>query len=164
MADQNNILIGAASLKMNGTDIGYTQGGVSLRKAKEFVDVDADQLAGVARKECTFERMFLTTTLLEATRANLQRAMMEPNANASGTQLSFGSNSPTTTEYQLTVTGKAPNGQTRTYIFWRAIPVDDVEHLIGSRDQASVIPIGFELLKDPAHNGNFGFCTDPNAT
>lgn len=160
MGDHNNIIVGAASLKINGTDVGFTQGGVSLRKTKEFVDVDADQLAGVARKVCTFERMFLSTTLLEATRLNMQRVMNEPNANYNGTQLSFGSADPNALEYQLTVTGDAPNGGTRTYTFWRAISVDDTDHLIGSRDSASTVPVGFELLKDPAHTNQFGFFVD----
>lgn len=160
MADQNNILVGSASLKINGTDVGFTQGGISLRKTKEFVDVDADQMAGVARKVCTFERMFLSTVLLEATRLNMLRVMNEPTANMSGSQLTFGASTPVSQEYQLTVTGNAPNSGTRTYTFWRAISVDDVDHLIGSRDAASTVPVGFELLKDPTHANSFGFFVD----
>lgn len=160
MSDQNNILVGAASLKINGTDVGFTQGGVSLRKTKEFVDVDADQLAGVARKVCTFERMFLSTVMLEATRQNMQRVMNEPDSNINGSQLSFGAGDPNALEYQLTAIGDAPNGGTRTYTFWRAISVDDTDHMIGSRDTASTVPVGFELLKDPAHANQFGFFVD----
>jgi len=161
MADSSNIIIGAASLAIDGVDVGYTQGGITMRKANELTEIDADQLAGVARKVTTFERMFISTTMLEATRENMQKIMNEPTGNLTGSQLSFGSASPTTPEYVLTITGKAPgSATTRTYTFYRAIPVDEVEHMIGSRDTASVIPVGFELLKDDTHGNKFGWCYD----
>ena len=161
MADTDNIIVGSASLSIDGVDVGYTQGGVTLRKSNEFVDIDADQLGGVARKVNTFERMFLSTTLLEVTRENMQKIMNEPSAHLTGSQLNFGSASPTTTEYELTVTGEAPGtSTTRTYTFYRAIPVDEVEHMIGSRDTASVLPVGFELLKDDEHDDQFGWYYD----
>ena len=163
MADKNNIIVGSASLSIDGVDVGYTQGGITMRKSNEFVDIDADQLAGVARKVNTFERMFLSTTMLEVTRANMQKMFNEPTSSLTGSQLSFGSGSPTTTEYVLTVTGKAPGSSTtavRTYTFYRAIPVDEVEHMIGSRDTPGVIPVGFELLKDDTHGNTFGWFYD----
>lgn len=156
MADQNNIIVGAASLSIDGVDVGYTQGGVSLRKSTDFVDVDADQLGGVARKVATFERMFLSTTLLEATHANMRRMLNEPSGALIGSQLNLGSASPAAQEHTLTVTGVAPSSGVRTYSFYRAIAVDEVEHLIGSRDAPGVIPVGFELLKDPNNGNRFG--------
>lgn len=160
MANQENIIVGSASLKVNGVDVGFTQGGITLRKSNEYVDVDADQLAGVARKVPTFERMFVTTTLLEATRDNMQNVMNEPDSNKSGSHFSFGSGDPVTREFELTVTGDGPDGGTRTYTFYRAISVDDIEHLIGSREAPSVIPVGFELLKDPDNGNRFGTFVD----
>lgn len=164
MPNQNNIIVGPASLSIDGTDVGYTQGGVSLRKSNEFVDVDADQLAGVARKVQTFERMFLTTTMLEITLTNMRNVMNEPSGNErTGSHLDFGHSDPVASEYTLTVTGDAPTAggfTTRTYTFYRAISVDEVEHLIGSRDAASVLPVGFELLKDPAKDSKFGYFID----
>ena len=160
MGDQNNIIVGPASLSIDSVDVGFTQGGVSLRKANEFVDVDADQLGGVARKVQTFERMFLSTTVLEATATNIKNLMNEPAANLIGSQLDFGSGDPAAQEYELRVTGDGPSAGTRTYTFYRAISVDEVEHLIGSRDAPSVIPVGFELLKDPAQGNKFGYFVD----
>ena len=157
MGDHNNIIVGAASLSIDSVDVGFTQGGVSLRKATDFVDVDADQLGGVARKVATFERMFLSTTLLEATHTNLQKLLNEPTDAIIGSQLNLGSSSPAAQEHTLTVTGEAPDGGERTYTFYRAISVDEVEHLIGSRDAPGVIPVGFELLKDPDNGNRFGF-------
>jgi len=161
MGNQNNIIIGAASLSIDGVDVGFTQGGVSMRKANEYVDVDADQLAGVAKKVSTFERMFVSTTMLEMTITNMLRIMNEPNSNSiNGSTLAFGSGDPVTREYELTVTGDGPSGTTRTYTFYRAISVDEIDHMIGSREAASVLPVGFELLKDPAHANQFGFFVD----
>jgi hypothetical protein len=160
MGNQNNIIVGPASLSIGGIDVGFTQGGISLRKQTEFVDVDADQLGGVARKVATFERMFLTTTLLEVTRSNMQQLMNEPASNLDGTSLAFGTGDPAATEYSLTVTGDAPSSGTRTYTFYRAVAVDEIEHLIGSRDNPSVLPVGFELLKDPSNGDRFGAYID----
>jgi len=164
MANQNNIVVGPASLSIDAVDVGYTTGGVSLRKSNEFVDVDADQLGGVARKVQTFERMFLTTTMLETTATNMRNVMNEPSGNLrTGSHLDFGHSSPTAQEYELTVTGDSPTAAgftIRTYTFYRAISVDEVEHLIGSRDAPSVLPVGFELLKDPAKDSKFGYFID----
>jgi len=160
MADQNNIIVGAATLAIDGVDIGYTQGGVTFRKSTEYVDVDADQLGGVARKVPTFERFFVSTTLLEATRANMQKILNEPASNLGGSTLAFGEGTITSSEHVLTVVGKAPNSGTRTYTFYRAISVDDVEHVIGARDAPGMIPAGFELLKDPANKNRTGHFVD----
>ena len=46
----DNILIGAAVVNVNGTDIGFTKNGQTIRYKPEFVDVVADQANGVVRK------------------------------------------------------------------------------------------------------------------
>lgn len=161
MGDSDNIIVGPASLQIDSIDVGFTQGGVQFRKTEEYLDVEADQVKGVMRKEITMERAFVTTTLLEATLYNLRQAMHEAPAQAwSGSALAFGSANPTAVEHVLTITGSAPEGGTRTYIFTRAIKVDEVEHMIGARDQASIIPIGFELLKDEDTGNRFGYVVD----
>lgn len=164
--NQLNIIVGAATLKIDGIDVGFTQGGVIVRFADDYLDVEADQLAGVARKEKTFQRVFVTTTLLEATLINLRKAIGEPssqlfNGGGPGTSLAFGQASPVVTEHTLTITGKSSAGATqRVYSFTRCISIGEVEHLAGARDAASVIPIEFEVLKDPAAGNTFGFASD----
>src|SRR3990167_10081722 len=148
MANQNNILIGAASVAIDGVDVGYTQGGVTFRKASEYVDVDADQMGGVARKECTFERAYVNFTMLEVTLANMRRVMNEPASALTGSALNIGTASPAVQEHTLTLTGKGPTGYTRTYTFYRAVQVDDLEHMVGSREAPGTLPCGFECLKD----------------
>lgn len=161
--NQYNIIVGAATLAVDGTDVGLTQGGVQIRKQKEQFDVDADQMGGVARKVQTFERMFLTTTLLEATQRNMQLAFNEPNSNLSGgSALNFGTGSFENLEHTLTVVGKAPGNpnKTRTYTFYRAVCTDEVTHMVGARDQAGILAFGCELLKDATQGYRFGTYID----
>jgi len=152
-----NIVVGAATLSIAGVDVGGLQGGVTFKKTTTFVDIDADQLAGIAAKIASFEIASISTTMLEATITNMRRAMNEAASQASGSHLTIGSAAPATQEYALTVVAKAPNSGTRTWTFHRAIMSADFEHMIGSRESASVIPVTFELLKDPSNNNNF--CT-----
>ena len=159
--DPDKIIIGPAQLSIDGTNVGYTSGGVTLRKSEDYIDIEADQLKGVARKEITSERMFLNTTLLESTLENLRLAMAEATSQTwSGSALGFGSANPVVVEHTLTVTGKGVDGKNRTYTFYRAVKVDEVEHMIGARDQVSQIPIGFELLKDPDQGNKFGLVSE----
>jgi len=159
--DPDNIIIGPASVTIDGVAVGYTQGGVTLRKANEYVDVDADQAKGIVKKEITMEKLFVNFTMLESTLANMQKAMSERAADLwQGSALAFGSASPTIIEHTLVVTGDAPTASgfsTRTYTFTRAVHVDEVETMLGSRDTATVIPVGFELLKDQANGHRFGY-------
>ena len=156
MPDHRNIIVGAALLKVDGVDVGYTQGGVTQRYAPEFFDVSADQLAGIARKEKISEKMTVGTTMLETTLENLRKAMGHNTSHAfSGSALTIGEASPVVTEHVLTIIGKAPNGGTRTVTYYRAISVDEIEHMIGARDQASILPVSFECLKDPAYGNSF---------
>ena len=160
MADRTNIIVGAASVAVDGVDAGYTKGGVTQTKPQEILDIDADQVAGVIAKEVTGEKMFIKTTLLESTLANIRMAMNEPAGNAwSGSGLALGSAAPTITEHTLTLVGKGPAGKTRTVNIFRAVSVEEIETGM-FRDQASVIPVTFECLKDPANGNKFGNIID----
>lgn len=161
MANPDNIIIGPAQLLIDGINVGYTSGGVTLRKSEDYLDIEADQLKGVARKEITGERMFLNTTLLEATLEHMRIAMAEAVSQTwSGSALAFGAANPVVVEHVLTVTGEGIDTKTRTYTFYRAVKIDEVEHMIGARDQVSQIPIGFELLKDPDQGNRFGIVSE----
>ena len=48
--DATKIIIGAATVSVGGTDVGYTKGGVTVRYEPEFIDVIADQAVGVVKK------------------------------------------------------------------------------------------------------------------
>jgi hypothetical protein len=74
----NNILYGPCTVAVDaGVDVGYTTGGVAVRKTRDFVDVEADQLTGIAVKKVSMEKMFVAFTMLESTLVNLQNAFGE---------------------------------------------------------------------------------------
>ena len=157
MPNQLNIIVGAARMVVDGIDLGYTTGGVKFRKTTEYLDVDADQLAGIARKEKTMEKAMVSTTLREATLQNMRIAFAEPSSqHFSGSVLVFGQASPVTVEHVLQLTGKGISGKTRTYTFTRAIVSDEVDFTVGARDAVSDLTIGFELLKDSTYGDTFG--------
>lgn len=161
--DRVNIIHGSATIAVGGVDMGWTQGGVTVRKANTYLDVEADQVAGVIVKKRTSERMFCGTTLIESTLANILVAMSEATSQTAGSgDMVFGSSAPTTIEYTLVLVGKASHASNteRTYTFYRAVLADDVEHMVGARDAIGTFPVSFELLKDPDNGYNFGYFTD----
>jgi len=162
--NSNQIIVGPAQMFIDGVDVGFTTGGVTLRKATDWLDVEADQTKGVMRKEPTMERMFVSTTMLEATRDNMRRAMNEAATQAwSGSALALGSPNPVAVEHTVTLIGTGPSGKTRTYVFTRAIASEEVEHMAGARDAVSSLPIGMELLKDENYGSTFGYMHEQDA-
>jgi len=155
-----NIIVGAATVRVDGVDVGGTQGGVTFRKNTDWVDIDADQVAGVIKKIAAYERAFVQFVMLESTFANMQMAMNEPDVNLGGSSLVFGSAAPTPQEHTVTLTGVGINGAVRTYTFYRAVSIDEVEHMAGARDQAGMVPVNLELLKDPSNGNKFGYAVD----
>jgi len=159
--DVDNIVVGKARLFIDGTEVGYTQGGAQLRKSNEHLDIQGDQVGGKLKKLRTSEMMFLTFTMLESTLDHMRKALSEPAGNLiSGSMVRFGDSDLTTTEHTVTIKGAAPGGQHRTYEFFRCIISEDFEHPIGQRDAVSVVPIAFELLKDENQNESFGHFWD----
>lgn len=154
----SNIVHGPASVIVDGTNIGYTTGGVTLRSGKELLRVPADQASGDVVIKVTKESMFLTTTMLESTVKNLAMAM--GCSSSTGSSGDFGSGSPKLTEHTVSVIGLGPNNATRTFTFYRAVQVEDVEVAIGSRENVNEIVFALELLKDPANDNKFGTFVD----
>ena len=158
----NNILHGPCTVYVDGVDVGYTQGGVSVRKNMDLFDVEADQAVGVVTKKVQMEKMTLSTTMLESTLANMKLAMSEPASNTAtaGTTLILGCSSPTVLDHTVTLIGVGPSSQTRRYTFYRAMVAEQVEHPFGARSAVSVLPLALELLKDSSHNETFGYFVD----
>jgi hypothetical protein len=156
--DKNAILHGACNVALDGVQAGYTKGGVKVRDGRTFLDIEADQAAGIIAKKPIMDKMFVTFNLLEGSDANMIIAL---NGDAAGSgNVAFGEESPETVERLLTLTGPAPSGQTRTYTFYRAVKVEDTEHLAGGREAVGELPVVFEILKDPAHGYLFGYYVD----
>lgn len=153
---EQNIVVGAATLYMDGVNLGYTTDGIMLRKANEWLDIIADQAGGKLKKIRTMESLVLTTTLLEATLDKLGAAMNEPTSNKlMGSMYIIGDPDLNTTEHSFQIVGKAPGTMTRTVNLFRGVIISETEFAF-KRDAASTIPFEVELLKDSRYNDTFG--------
>lgn len=137
MGDAANVIIGAAIIAFDGTDLGFTKDGIKIRMEREYVDVAADQLVGLVKKGKAMEKVFVSTTLLETTLANIVVAWDQPTG-------SFGSTS--VQEKALEIIGPAPGGTTRTISLYRTVQTADGE-LSYSREEEASLEVEFEALK-----------------
>lgn len=152
------ILVGAAVVSIEGTDVGYTKGGTTIRYEPEYIDVMADQAVGVVRKARSLERLYIVTTLLEMTLHNLRRAFMLPAASLATSTLTLGYNDACwVDDVILTIVGKGPVCGTRTYTFDRCVTFGTRE-ISMKREEEQAFEISFEALKDSS--GNFGRVVD----
>lgn len=156
--DATNILIGAASVSLNGVDVGFTKGGTTVRYEPEFIDVMADQAVGVVRKARSLERLYVTTTVLEVTLNRIRQAFMQPAANLVGDVLTLGYNgSCWVDEIVVVLVGPSPGCGTRTFTFSKCVAFGTREYSM-KREEETAFQLEFEVLKDA--NGEFGTVED----
>lgn len=147
MGDSNNILIGAATVSVGGSDVGFTSGGTTVRYEPEVRDIMADQALGVVRKVRTAERLYVVTTFLESTLANLRRAFMVPAANLVGSTLTLGYHQASfVDELAIILVGSAPGNGTRTFTFSKCVSLNSKEIAL-SREEETAYEVEFEVLK-----------------
>lgn len=158
MGTAANIIIGAAEVTVNGTNVGFTMGGSEVRYEPEFVEIMADQAVGVVRKGRSLERMYVKTTLLEVSLSQLRIAFMFPAANLSGSTLTLGYNgSCWMDDVAITLVGPGPSCGTRTFTFPKCNSMGNKTYSM-KRDEAVQFETEFEILKDT--NGHFGSISD----
>jgi hypothetical protein len=151
--DRKNILVGAGTLKVDGVEIGFTEGGVTLSLEKEFYDVEADQETGILDKKETRQVCSIVTNLLEATLENIKIVwgIESPIETPSGKKvLSFGGLSglcSSPQEHGLEFNGCAPNKKQRKFVVYRAVSVETGEHSY-LKGEKTVIPVTFQCLMD----------------
>jgi len=156
--DATKIIIGAATVSVGGTDVGYTKGGVTVRYEPEFIDVIADQAVGVVKKARSLERMYVTTTLLQVSLSDIRKSFMQPSAQLSGSTLTLGyNNSCWVEEVAIVLTGKGPSCGTRTFTFSKCITFGTREYAM-TREEEVAFEVEFEVLK--AADGTFGTIAD----
>jgi hypothetical protein len=154
----NNILVGAAQVSINGSDVGYTKGGSQVRYEPEFLDIMADQAIGVVKKNRTSERMYVKFTVLEVTLARIRQAFMMPSANLSGSTLTLGYNSACwTDQVALVLVGVSPSCGTRTFTFSNCTTFGKKEYNM-KREEETMFEMEFEVLKNSS--GVFGTIID----
>jgi hypothetical protein len=146
--DADNILIGAGTIEIDGTDIGYTKGGVKVSYKRSMVDVEADQAAGVVRKARSLERAMISFNLLEVSLEQLRIAMMQPSGNLVGDTLTVGyDNGCWVDEHEIVITGPAPGCTDRVFTFPRCVSEGDVDYEM-KRDSETAVQMQFEAMKD----------------
>lgn len=147
-----NIIIGAcSSFKCDATDVGGTDGGVSVNPRDTFRDIQVDQVIGVVKKARTNRVIQVVTTLKEATLDNLKLAFnLNTAITTDGTSgdktLGLGVDT-STTEHALEFVGPGPDGFTRTFTINRAIGYASGNYQI-RKDQESVVQVTFDCLPD----------------
>lgn len=157
-ANPNNIILGAAVVQIDSTDVGYTKGGTNVRYEPEYVDVVGDQSVGVVKKFRSNEKMFVVITVLEITLARIRDAFNYPSANLSGSTLTLGYNNACyIVEHDLILTGVGPSCGVRTFHLTRCVAVGNREYKM-SREEETAFEIEFECLKDSS--GHFGTIVD----
>lgn len=149
-----NILIGAATLKVDGVDVGAISGGLSVAKSTDVYAVEVDNVRAAVKHVPVKENFSVKTNLAEATLENIKLVWNIPTTkldlspaevNALKT-LTIGL-STGIVEHTLEVTGVAPDGRTRVYRTYRAIAVRASEHAY-LRTKETLIPVEFDILPD----------------
>lgn len=149
-----NICVGAATLKIDGVDVGAITGGLTVQKATDVYNVEIDNVRAAIKQIPIKENFSAKTTMSEITLTNiriiwnipanqLNNAPSDPQASAI---LTFGL-STGVVEHTLEVTGVAPNGLTRVYRTYRAISVRASEHTY-IRTKETLLPVEFDILPD----------------
>lgn len=161
MANSANIVIGPATIYLNGVDIGFTQGGATISNAREYVDVKADQAVGTVKKGRSDEMMKVSFTLLEITLEVLRIAWDQPTANISGNGYYYlgYQDSCSINTHTLKLIGKGPGCNARSFYFYECIQIGDAEYSM-SRENATTLEVEFEVLKSSANGNKFGWVLD----
>lgn len=159
MANENNLVLGAATISLDGVDVGHTMGGATVRYDSTLVEMESDQSNGVVRLARSGEKMFVTFTLQEMTLANLRRAFMLPAASLVGSTLTLGYNGTCwMDEPEIVLVGPSPSCGTRTITLDRCSPTAKSKEYKMMRTEQSVMELEYMALKNSS--GNFGTIVD----
>ena len=147
--DAGNVLIGVGVLKVDGTSIGYTSGGVTLVMTSDKMDKEVDQSyapIGIHKIRESFE---IRTNLAEATLENLKlvwEQIQSVQTDVGTKTLPWGMN-PNVQEHTLEFHGRSPDGYDRKFSVYKAV-VWEVGEMVHQKDALTVIPITFRVLPD----------------
>lgn len=138
--------------------VGATMGGVEVAYTPDTADVDVDQLKDAAIVFNTGQTMTVSTTLAEATLANLVIAWgyRATDLVDTGDTLNLAAAPDGLVERSVAVVGNAPaptGRRERLYYGRRVVSVEGSTHTL-NRTEATGFPITFRLLPDPASVGS----------
>jgi hypothetical protein len=154
-----DIIIGAGTLSVSSyvaaggagsfTDVGATDGGVSVTPNISVLDIYIDQQTTAVGGKKTKTEYILKTNLMQANVNNLAMAWGFSACMLSGSTFFVG-DEMTSTYKQLKFVGQAagaPAGLTRTLTCWLAMAYKTGEHAY-KKDKETFIPIEFKLYLD----------------
>ncbi len=164
-----NILVGEATLSVDGVDVGATQDGVEISWEPNMVDIEIDQYGDAARVVQSMAKVYVRTTLAEGTLRNLALSWGYKTSGATSTQpgvqnvsggtqtFNFGTHGVYPEEHVITFTGNAPGStatvtKTRTYTNYRAIQYTTSAHSLQRADNVK-LPCEFRILPDATLTG-----------
>lgn len=164
MGNPVNILVGAGSVEVNDSDIGFTTGGVTLRLIRNMWHRPNVDGLGYSESVKLNETFMVATQLTEATINNLIRAwdlQVSDLQEAGYTSYRFGGHSDVSV-HSVTFKGQAPGvNKKREVSFYKcsAIEFGELQH---SKEQETVIPIVLQVFADTSKNSNYsmGFIRD----
>lgn len=141
--------------------VGATIDGVEVAYEPDYVDIVVDQLKDAALIFQNGYRVSVRTQLAEATLNNLKVAWGRRDSDMVGnTKLNMPIPPDEPVERKLLVVGRNPNDFERRYFARRAISVETSSHML-RRGEATVFPVSFRLLADPAYSGSeYGYIED----
>lgn len=148
------VLVGAATMFLNGSNVGYTTGGVQIEHAAEFYDVEADQSANPIKTFRVTETFKIKTNLLESTLENIKAAWGFDNAIGAATpgyrKLGFGgSGIVAPVEHELDIYGLAPGTNRQRRIHFFKVVAVEFGSLSIEKGKEQSIPVTFQAYVDP---------------
>jgi len=147
-----NVIMGAcSSFKLDGVELGGTDGGVTVEFKQTTQELSCDQVIDAIDIKPTKNEYSIKTTLAEYTLQNLQLGWNQANApvvdaETGTTTLGIGVNYEIKS-HTLEFVGPAPNGKTRTYTVNIAKQMSSGTTDI-AKDKQSGIPVEFRCLPD----------------
>jgi len=160
-----NILVGEATLSVDGTDVGATQDGVGISWEPDMVDIEIDQFGDAARVVQSRVKVMVKTTLAEGTLRNLAISWgyatgvsaTEPGLQTGNTTFNLGLHGVYPEEHTIVFVGNAPGStatvtNTRTYTCGRAIQYNASEHSL-QRSENVKLPVEFRILPNTSLTG-----------
>jgi len=159
MGTRANVLVGAASVSIEGKVVGarggltatpitgfYTVDGVVMTVRSDMADIKVEENIGTVKRVLTDQEVTVALTFAEGELENLVAAI--PGSYISGNTVTLGGGDPAgevLQEFELTLVGKNEGGGDRTIVLNEVNPTGEVG-IPYKKGEASVIPVTFSAL------------------
>jgi len=153
MGTKANVLVGAASITIGGSAVGYTVDGVTLSIKSSFADIKVEENVGTIIRKLTDQEVSITFNMAEGTLQHLEDAI--PGSVLAASTLTIGG--AALGDQQIIAVGLSPSGSARTVTLPNCNPIGEVG-IPFKKGEISVVPVTFSALV--ADTGIFGTIVD----